>query len=80
MQKIIIEPNTAEDAQLILDLAKRLNATISNEMKTSHKIPDNPLQLLKNISLRGKLSIAIPNPVAWQKEIRKDRELHGREE
>jgi hypothetical protein len=36
------------------------------------------LKHLKKIAERGTLSKAIPDPVKWQKEMRKDRTLFGR--
>ena len=35
-------------------------------------------KIFKSLAKRGTLAKAIPDPVAWQKEIRKDRKLPGR--
>ena len=39
-----------------------------------------PLDALKELRKLGGLRHVIPDPVAWQREIRKDRPLPGREE
>ncbi len=38
------------------------------------------VEALKRIRERGTLAALIPDPVAWQREIRKDRPLLGRED
>jgi hypothetical protein len=38
------------------------------------------VEALKRIAARGTLAAEIPDPVAWQREIRKDRPLLGRED
>lgn len=38
------------------------------------------VEALKRIAVRGTLAALIPDPVAWQREIRKDRPLLGRED
>ena len=40
----------------------------------------NAVAALKRIAERGTLAAEIPDPVAWQREIRKDRPLIGRED
>ena len=35
-------------------------------------------KIFKSIAKRGNLAKAIPDPVKWQKEMRKDRPLPGR--
>lgn len=37
-------------------------------------------EALERIAARGTLAALIPDPVAWQREIRKDRPLLGRED
>ena len=37
------------------------------------------LAILRRIAERGTLAKAIPDPVAWQREIRQDRPLPGRD-
>jgi hypothetical protein len=37
-------------------------------------------EALERIAARGTLAAEIPDPVAWQREIRKDRPLLGRED
>jgi hypothetical protein len=80
MQTITLEILNPEDAEVILLLAKRLRCkileTIQEPKKTanSHKA----LMHLRNIAKNGGFKNTIPNPLEWQKEIRKDRPLLDR--
>lgn len=82
MQIIKIEVQNPEDAELILLIAKRLHCRILPEIDSpKNKIPNSveALKHLRKIAENGGLKHIIPDPVAWQKEIRKDRPLPGRE-
>jgi hypothetical protein len=81
MQTITLEIDNSEDAEMILLLAKRMKWKI--QMDSSKKETSNSakaLAILKEIADRGNMIKIIPDPVAWQREIRKDRPLLGREE
>jgi hypothetical protein len=59
-------------------------STAPAEVEETLPLPDmskikTPLDALKEIRKRGGLSHIIPDPVAWQREIREDRQLPGRE-
>ncbi|MCB1144739.1 MAG: hypothetical protein KDK54_20990 [Leptospiraceae bacterium] len=81
MQTITIEVKNPEDAEIIISLAKRLDCKVlsDNKIDKKKKMKKEELQkIFKSIAERGTLAKAIPDPVAWQKEIRKDRPLPGR--
>ena len=40
---------------------------------------DRAVEILRRIAKRGTLAKAIPDPAAWQREIRQDRPLPGRD-
>ena len=65
-------------------LAKRLGLEINKPLKKekTKKKPNGEelYKLMKEAASRGDLFKSIPDPVAWQKEQRKDRVLYGREE
>ncbi len=78
MQTITLEIPNSEDAEIILLMAKRLHCRILTKVDSSKKKIPNSVEALKHlrkIAERGTLAKAIPDPVAWQKEIRKDRPL-----
>lgn len=78
MQTITIEVENSEDAKMILLLAKRLDCKYTTTQKSKKNAKEELSKLFKSIAKRGSLSKTIPNPVQWQKEIRKDRGLIGR--
>ncbi|MCB1179519.1 MAG: hypothetical protein KDK36_18210 [Leptospiraceae bacterium] len=80
MTTITLEISDPEDAEMILNLAKRLNLKIveKSEVELLER-SKKALEILKQIAERGNLANAIPDPVKWQKEIRKDKPLLGRE-
>ncbi|MCB1176016.1 MAG: hypothetical protein KDK36_00425 [Leptospiraceae bacterium] len=80
MTTITLEIPNSEDAEVILLLAKRLNCKIvkdayENRQKANSK---KAISHLKNLAAKGGLKEIISDPVAWQKEIRKDRKLPKR--
>lgn len=82
MQTITIEVQNPEDAEVILLMAKRLHCRILTQVESPKKKVPNSFEALKHlrkIAENGGLKHIIPDPVAWQKEIRKDRPLPGRE-
>ncbi len=82
MQTITLEINDPEVADMIERLAKKLNLKIIKNSRENENLKRSKeaLKIMKRIARRGTLVKAIPDPVAWQKEIRKDRPLPGREE
>lgn len=78
MQTITLEVNSKEDAAIILSLAKRLECRIKTDGINFDTNSDEIIEIMKKIADRGTFAQAIPDPVAWQKEIRKDRPLPGR--
>ena len=81
MQTITLEISNSEDAEVILLLAKRLHCRIIQDTQKTKKVPNSneALKHLRKIAENGGLKHIIPDPVAWQKEIRKDKPLLGRE-
>jgi len=65
-------------------LAKRLGLQVKNPLKKETLKKENTseklYQLMEKAAAEGGLFASIKNPVAWQREQRKDRVLPGREE
>jgi hypothetical protein len=80
MRTIILEISDSEDAEMIIALAKRLNLRIlKNSDDELLERSQRALKIMSQIAERGTISELIPDPVAWQKEIRKDKLLFNRE-
>jgi len=64
--------------------ARRLGLKILENKKEDDALKDSNseelYQLMEEAAKRGDLFKSIPDPVAWQREQRKDRVLYGREE
>lgn len=80
MRTIILEISDSADAEMIIALAKRLNLRIlKNSDDELLERSQRALKIMSQIAERGTISELIPDPVAWQKEIRKDKLLFNRE-
>ena len=80
MRTIILEISNSEDAEMIIALAKRLNLRIlKNSDDELLERSQRALKIMSQIAERGTISELIPDPVAWQKEIPKDKLLFNRE-
>jgi len=80
MRTITLEISNSEDAEMIIALAKRLNLRIlKNSDDELLERSQKALMIMRQIAERGTISELIPDPVAWQKEIRKDKPLLNRE-
>ena len=80
MRTIILEISDYADAEMIVALAKRLNLRIlKNTDDELLERSQRALKIMSEIAERGTISELIPDPVAWQKEIRKDKLLFNRE-
>lgn len=86
--QITISGEDSKSINEVRALAKRLglsveettkNASVCKEEKRRSK-NEELLQLLKEAGSTGGLFQTIEDPVAWQREQRKDRVLFGREE
>jgi len=78
MNTITLKIENAKDAEMILNLAKRLNCEIITSPTKTKKNSEEIISIMKSISKRGTLAKAIPDPVKWQRKIRKDKPLLGR--
>lgn len=83
LQTITLEIKNIEDVEILLNLVKKLDAKIiSSSNKTT--IPKKKATLkaaflhLDKIAKKGNLKELIPDPLSWQKQLRKDRKLPGR--
>lgn len=81
MQTITLKVKNDNDISLLIHLAERLGIRIISKPENSEKSSDNTglFFLLHNFRKKNKLFEGISNPVTWQKEIRKDRDLLNRE-
>ena len=85
MSRLVLEGDEKQIA-LLMQLAENMSdidilehAPNSNQSNEEDK--ESPLYWLDRIRERGGLGYAIPDPSAWQREIRSwDRVLHGRED
>ena len=81
MQTITLEIQDPEIAEMIVGLARKLNVKIVKGLDEKNlEKSKEALKIMRRIAQRGTLAKAIPDPVAWQREIRKDKLLLGREE
>lgn len=80
MQTITLEIQDPEILEMLIGLANKLNLRIIERTNDdSLERSRAALNIMRNIAAQGSLKKVIPDPVAWQKEIRKDRLLPGRE-
>ncbi len=78
MQKLIIEVDDPIDLQVLLPLIKKLNYKFKIEDTISIEERNNKLKkLFAKLNELGTFG-EITDPVAWQREIRKDKPLFGR--
>lgn len=71
MEKIVLEVESKDDAKMILDLAKRLDAkVVENKYDAKGRI-----KILRKIAAIGNLKKQIPDPAKWQQKEREDRDL-----
>lgn len=80
MRTIILEISDSEDAEIIIALANRLKLRIlKNSDAEILERSQRALKIMSQIAERNTIRKLIPDPVAWQKEIRKDKPLLNRE-
>lgn len=81
MQTIILKVKNDNDISLLISLAERLGITIITESQKKGKSLNNTdlFLLLHDFRKKNELFEDIKDPAAWQKDIRKDRDLLNRE-
>jgi len=81
MQTITLKVKNDNDISLLIRLAERLGISIITKPERTEKSSDNSdlFFLLHNFRKKNDLFDGISDPVAWQKEIRKDRDLLNRD-
>ncbi|NCO55718.1 MAG: hypothetical protein COZ21_14405 [Bacteroidetes bacterium CG_4_10_14_3_um_filter_31_20] len=81
MQTIILKVKNNNDISLLIRLAERLGISIITKPESYEKGLDNSdlFFLLHDFRKKNELFTGISNPVTWQKEIRKDRNLLNRD-
>ncbi len=81
MQTIILKVKNDNDISLLILLAERLGISIVAKPVYDEKSLDNSELFiqLQNIRKKNKLFTDISNPVIWQKELRKDKNLLNRD-
>ena len=80
MQILTLEIPDPEIADMIVGLAKKLNCNVISNSYSSQSNTEEIINIMKKVANRGTLSKSIPDPIQWQRDIRKDRPLPGREE
>ena len=73
-QEIIIQTSNSKYAAMIIDLAKKLGLKLTINSKTSAKAAKANADLEKIIRSGGDMSY-VNDPMEWQREIRKDRNI-----
>lgn len=71
MSELIIRTHDEKAKKLLIKLAKELNAEVE---EVSQKNGQRIVNLMNELATQGGLT-SIKDPVAWQREIRKDRKL-----
>ena len=83
MARLILESEDEESLRLIEALARKMGVCIeASEGKNGRTTSEQSKEmkaLLDEMAERGTLLETIPDPVAWQREIRKDRKLPFRD-
>ncbi len=76
--KIVIDITSEEEAQKVEALLQDYDLSYHREAPVSQSKENNSeklLEFLRNNPVKDDISERIPDPVAWQREIRKDRKL-----
>lgn len=81
--EITIKGDDKKLLKLIEQLAKELGLSVKTEKKVDDELSDKErseklYQLMKEMADSGGIE-SIKDPVAWQREIREDKPLYGRE-
>lgn len=81
--EIVISGKDKKRMKLIEEMAKELGLTITRTSNGSEEMSDKErsealYQLMEEMANSGGIE-SIQDPVKWQREIRKDRPLYGRE-
>ena len=82
MHTLTLTVANEQDYQLLLLLAQRLGLTLHETQPATKPATDvNQLsrEELLAIIAQGGDGLSIPDPVAWQREVRQDRPLPGRD-
>ncbi len=80
MQTITLKVKNNNDISLLISLAERLGITIVAKQEKKMSGSDNTelFAMLQDFRKKNGLFETIKNPVEWQQEERKDKELSGR--
>lgn len=77
MSMLTLELKNDSDLEIFIAFAKRLNVVIL-DIKQPKLENKNPFYFLDQLANKGGVK-TIPDPSAWQREIRKDKKLFNRE-
>ena len=73
MDEITIKVRNKKEEELLLSLAKRLKLTVKKRARPRRKNGAAAMKWMNELAKTG--GINLPDPVAWQRSIRKDRTL-----
>lgn len=79
MSIVTLELKDDSDLELLIAFARRLNVKVLQVTGKPSEIKKDPIYWLEELVKLGGVK-SISNPSEWQREIRKDRVLDGREE
>lgn len=79
MSQLLIEVDTPENENLLLQLLPKLGSRVVDREASNPESGQSPVDVLKRIAARGGAS-SFGDASEWQRETREDRVLPGRDE
>lgn len=77
MKTLTLYSDNEENLRLLKEVAEKMGIQVKQEeAQTPHQ--ESVAEVLRDWHQHGGLKTIIPDPVAWQREQRKDRKLPGR--
>jgi hypothetical protein len=78
MKTLTLYSDNEENLRLIQEVAEKMGIQVQQEQAHSSQ-KESVTEVLRDWHQQGGLQTIIPDPVSWQKEQRKDRNLPGRD-
>jgi TPP-dependent indolepyruvate ferredoxin oxidoreductase alpha subunit len=78
MKTLTLYSDNEENLRLIQQIAKKMGVQSESQEKTTYN-GEKMAEALEELAQNVDVSLIIPDPVAWQREQRKNRKLPGRD-
>ena len=78
MKSVTVYSDDEENLALVQALANKMGLTTERSGHQPSTTGEAMAQVLEELAAQDTVAEAIPDPAAWQREIRQDRELPGR--